>query len=498
MVPPTIRGLPAAPKGAVDNAALNKFEAAMRKRVDKKLLPGYCSCVIIAGEVAHVSQYGYADMERGVPFTPETIVRVYCQTKTVIACGILILMERGLLKLTDPVGKFIPAFKRLRRVGSGTAISKSAPFSPSVPAQFTILRLLTHTAGLGYGNDFGTELTDGHSKMYKPLLDAIDRYEIPNLEEYCDELAKLPLRFKPGESLRYSMGHDICGRIIEVLSGKPLDEFCKTEIFEPLGMCDTGFFVPRKKASRLAALYGNRERAERMAKKFGDYVTNPKPLPRGKSALCRIDGNEPSQSNYVQGRQSKVFAGNGILGSNMGGLVSTLRDQALFFTMLLNGGVVNGVRILQTSTLEEWGFKNLLALPGALGKVRRTGGGWSGWSVLGERGMKRWKRDAKPNTDDYEDGEIAMGGCANTFWSVNPERDQVSLWFSQTLDSDAWGLDRVSAAGVTRSSPDNMTVMARSIAPRNGLAAALRRKRLSANDAEKSSTKRRRFAVSHA
>lgn len=215
------------------------------------------------------------------------------------------------------------------------------------------------------------------------------------------------------------------------------------------------------------------------------FGPSPKPLPKigSKAAkgLCRIDGDKPSESNWFEGRQCKVMSGNGILGSNMGGLVSTLSDNALFFTMLLNGGVLNGRRILQEATMQEWGFSNLLPLPGSRGKIRRTGSGWTGWSALGERGMKRWKRDNEPNMDDYEDGEIAMGGCANTYWSINPVRDTVTLWFSQALDSDAWPGDYWTKKGIRKANACNFTVAARAVAPRNAAAAALRRKRLSSS-----------------
>lgn len=445
----------------------------MKKRVDSGTLPGYCSCVINKGQVVHVSEYGYSDIENAVPFTKDSIIRIYCMTKTIVAVGILILMERGKLKLTDAVSKYLPAFKQARVVKCGSAISVPGPYSASVAAKVTILRVLTHTAGFGYAKDFAKEAKDPHSKMYQPLLEAIDNHAIPSLQHYCDELAKLPLRFRPGKSLKYAMGHDVLGRIIEVVSGKSLDVFLKQEIFGPLGMVDTGFYVPKHKASRLAALYGNKERAQRMAKKFGTW---PKKLPSSKYALCRIDGDRPSESNWFEGRQCKVLSANGILGSNMGGLVSTLSDQARFFTMLLNGGVLRHTRILQEETVQKWCFENLLPL--AEGRRRNSGQGWNGWSALGERGMKRTPTDPIANLDEYEDGEVAMGGVANTFWSVNPVRDQVTLWFTQTLDSDAWGGDRTTKAGIQKPSPDNFTAAARTIAPRQPDDALVRRKRL--------------------
>merc|ERR1712232_1467547 len=147
--------------------------------------------------------------------------------------------------------------------------------------------------------------------------------------------------------------------------------------------------------------------------------------------------------------------------------------------MILNGGVLGCHRILQVPTVETWCFQDLLPLPGARGKRKRTGTPWSGWSALGERGMKRSKRDPKPLSDEYEEGEVAMGGAAQTMWSINPVRDQVTLFFTQALDSDLWRPDFTTSKGTVKVSPENLTAAARATAPRQETTAALRRERLS-------------------
>lgn len=473
----SISGIPPLASTSLDNRPLLQWERAMRRRVDQKKLPGFSSCVIHRGEVAHVAEYGCADLERREPFTRNTIVRTYCMTKTIVAVGILILKERGQLELTDPVYKFLPAFRKLHVVSHGNAVSDIPADAPSVAKQFTILRLLTHTAGVGYGADFGDKATGGQDRMMQPLLEAIDKREMTTLEEYCNEVARFPLRYKPGEGLNYSMGHDVLARIIEVISGQTLDTFFETELFVPLGMRDTGYFVPQHKASRLAGLYCNAKRAARMSKVYS-YQTQPRPT--GK-LLHRIDGSTPRESNWIEGRHCKILSGNGILGNNMGGMVSTLSDQARFFTMILNGGVLGKHRILQTSTVQEWCLEDLLPHPGATGKRRGTGQPWSGWSALGERGMKRVKRDPDPKSDEYEEGEVAMGGVAQTTWSINPVRDTVHLFFTQALDSDLWRPDKLTKRGVSKASPENFTSAARAIAPRDGNAAALRRESLNSS-----------------
>mmetsp|Transcript_160375 Transcript_160375/g.292876 ORF Transcript_160375/g.292876 Transcript_160375/m.292876 type:complete len:530 (-) Transcript_160375:203-1792(-) len=490
-----LHGLPAQRISTLNLKPLSQWEVAMRERVDNKVLPGFCACVVHHGEVVHLAEYGYADIERKEPFTKDSIVRVYCITKTAVAVGILMLMERNCLKLSDPICKYLPAFKNLRFVRHGNAVLETDPDTQPVTQKCTILRLLTHTAGFGYGADFGEKPTGGMDRMYQPLLQALDRREIRSLEDYCKQLAKLPLRFRPGKALNYAMGHDVLGRIIEVITGQSLDVFLHTEIFGPLGMEDTGFFVPEQKASRLAALYCNAERAGRMAKLNG-YLDGKQDDPIA-PLLHRIDGSTPSESNWFEGKHCTVLSGNGILGSNMGGLVSTVSDQAKFFTMLLNGGVLGDCRILQTSTVHEWCFTDLLPLPGATGKHLKNGQPWSGWSALGERGQRRTKRDPMPKSDEYEEGEVAMGGAANTTWSVNPVRDTVTLFFTQALDSYLWrpdaeagcwrepqiaDLGQVGTGGVgAEPSPENFTAAVRAVAPRDSQAALQRRMSLSAH-----------------
>merc|ERR1711972_620408 len=166
-------------------------------------------------------------------------------------------------------------------------------------------------------------------------------------------------------------------------------------------------------------------------------------------------------------------------------------DQARFFTMLLNGGVLGGRRILQAATVHKWCFQNLLPLPGALGKHRRTGTPWSGWSALGERGMKRTGRDPRPSSSEYEEGEVAMGGTAQTMWSINPVRDQVTLFFTQDLDRELW---RPDSSTTMKASPENFTAAARATAPRDAVSAARRRERLGTRGRVVSAAKRIRSA----
>lgn len=481
-----IPGIAQLKKGsAMDQSPLQRWEKAMNRRVDQKKIPGYSACVIHKGNVVHVSEYGYSDIERKTRFTRDSIVRLYCVTKSVVAVSVLILYERGLLRLTDPVSKYLPGWSKKQVVRHGNCADDVSPDAPNVANKVTILRLLTHTGGAGYGADFGDICSDGPSKMLEPLMAAVEDRSVSTLETFVNELSKMPLRHQPAENLNYSLGHDIVARIVEVVSGKTLDQFFETEVFRPLGMHDTGFFVPKRKASRFAALYGNKKRAARMAEIYG-WDTAAWPKPSG-PLLHRVDGFHPSDSNWIEGQHVPVFSGNGILSHNSGGLVSTLSDQARFFTMILNGGVLGDTRILQAFTVETWLFTDLLPLPGVRGKPRGTGGPWSGWSALGEVGMQRKKRDPTPTSDEYEQGQVAMGGVANTIWSVNPVRDMVTLCFTNAIDSELWKPDLVKGtvsekgkmAKATRICPANFAVATRAVASRDAISASLRRESLS-------------------
>lgn len=424
------------------------YEKALRKRVDKGKIPGYCSAVIYKGELLHSDAYGYADPDRRVKYGPDTIVRLYCMSKPFVAVCILMLQERGLLSLKDPVSKYIPSFR-----GVGLAASSKSVFTKSKtkPKAFSIMHCLTHTAGLPYGSSFNEKPSDAETQMCHQLVQGVEEGKIASLQAFVDELARLPLRLVPGKEYHYSFGLDVLGRVIEVVSGMKLSKFLEKEVFRPLKMRDTAFYVPRSKGKRLAALYCGRASAIKVGRKASE-------LPKTKEALCRVDGMKPEQSRWMQGRQCAVESGGGFQGANMGGLVSTLSDSARFMAMLVNGGILDGTRLLSEKSVKRYCLADLFtqgAVPS--GKIQRADGKPFGWSALGEIATPRTKSDPPFDTkEDFELGETGGGGAACTYWSVNPTRDLAILWFTQSMDNDPYVTEE-----------ENIYVAARKAAPVN-------------------------------
>ena len=271
-------------------------------------------CVLLVsrdGDVVHHSALGMADVERGRPMQPDAIFRIYSMSKPIVSAALLQLVERGLLKLSDPVHRFIPEWRGLRVLDGG-----EYPHYRTRPAarEMTVHDLLSHQSGLTYGFQ-GGPLEAGYfaSEVYRA-----GAMRGRTLQSMIDRLAELPLKFSPGEHWNYGVSTDVCGHLIEQLSGQRLDEFLRAQIFEPLGMADTDFDVPPDKHDRLAENYEVREEGLVPSTLFGadEFLEPPAFLSGG------------------------------------GGLVSTAQDYWRFCQMLLNGGQLDDARVLQHETVQ--------------------------------------------------------------------------------------------------------------------------------------------------
>lgn len=291
---------------------LSRLDAAVQSYIEQEQIAGAVTLIRRRGQTAQLKSYGMMDIEAGKPMPTDAIFRIASMSKAVTTTAVMILYEEGKLLLSDPVHKYIPEFK-----DPVVAVENTGGDGYSlIPAtqQITIHHLLTHTSGLGYG--YGI---------------ARDRYEEAGLTgwyfadkkepigQVIKRLAGLPLDFNPGERWGYGYSTDVLGYLVEVVSGMPLDEFFRTRIFEPLNMADTHFFLPPEKAGRLAPVYG---------------------LEEGKLKLM-----EPTNTtDYIHGPQT-CFSGGA-------GLLSTIEDYGRFLQMLLNGGELEGVRLLSPKTVE--------------------------------------------------------------------------------------------------------------------------------------------------
>jgi CubicO group peptidase (beta-lactamase class C family) len=286
---------------------LGKLDSGMKSLVDAKKIAGMVTVLARHGKIVEERTYGFADVAGQKPMQKDTIVRIYSMTKPITGIAMMMLYEEGKWKPSDPIARYIPEFRDLK-VYSGVDKDGNATFDKPGHAP-TMGELMSHTAGFTYGV-FGATPVD---KMYQEaqLLGA------PTLQDFIDRVAKLPLLYQPGEGWVYSISVDIQGYLVQKLSGKPFADFVRERIFLPLGMKDTGFYVPAEKLDRVASIYQSDATADAKAMPRDPGISQPPGLPSGG-----------------------------------GGLYSTAGDYLRFAQMVLNGGELNGVRLVAPSTIE--------------------------------------------------------------------------------------------------------------------------------------------------
>jgi CubicO group peptidase (beta-lactamase class C family) len=285
---------------------LERLQQGVQGHIDRKQLAGAVTVVARHGKIVHEKTYGQQDIASSKPMQKDTIFRIFSMTKPITGVAMMMLYEEGKWRPSDPLSRHIPEFAGLKVY----AIDKDGKPSFEAPAHApTVGELMTHTAGFTYGL-FGATPVDKLYAESNPLAAA-------SLKEFVDKLGKLPLAYQPGEGWMYSVSVDVQGYLVEKLSGKPFADFLRERIFTPLGMKDTAFYVPEDKLARLASIY----------------------VPDGSGGL-RAEPRDPNVSKPPG------------LPSGGGGLYSTAGDYVRFAQMLLNGGELNGVRLLAPSSVE--------------------------------------------------------------------------------------------------------------------------------------------------
>lgn len=369
---------------------LKRIDAFLQnKYIDTGKLSGAVMLVAKHGEIAHFSTLGNMDVERGKSTEQDSIYRIYSMTKPITSVALMTLYEEGLFQLNDPVAQYLPEWADVRVWVSG----ESPDFQTKpVERQMTIRDLLSHQSGLTYG--FGEE--HPVDLAYPPMLPS---HEITDsLADWSKSVAEIPLLFEPDTGWNYSIGTDVCGRLIEVLSRKSFDVFLQERIFDPLGMVDTGFSVPDDKISRFAANYS--------------------PTEDGGIEL----EDDPETSTY---RQHPTFFSGGA------GLVSTASDYQRFGQMLLNNGTLDGNRILSRKTVELMTSNHLSggksisesAVPGAVAGSDMHGYGFGlGFGVLQDVGTAQIAGSP---------GQFYWGGAASTLFWVDPVEELVVVFMTQ-------------------------------------------------------------------
>jgi CubicO group peptidase (beta-lactamase class C family) len=380
---------------------LNRLDDNFARYVDDGLLSGWLLAISRHGKIVHVSHYGHRDKEAGLEVTPDTLWRIYSMTKPVTSVAAMMLYEEGRFELTDPVSKFIPAFKDMRVFTGG---SDQRPVTVPATEPVRVHHLLTHTSGLTYG----FHRMHPVDAMYRAAGFELGDPPGVTLAEACDIWASMPLLFQPGAEWNYSVATDVLGRVAEVASGQTLDEFFAQRILEPLGMTDTSFGARPDDLPRLAALYG------RGAKD-------------GKAT--RMDGLGAAA------RKKPVMLSGG------GGLVSTAGDYHRFMQMLLPradspAGELDGVRLLSLRTVAYMarnhlpGNQDLATFGRPLNaESPQVGTGFGlGFAVVIDPARLKVV---------CSEGELSWGGAASTAFWLDPAEELTVSFFTQLIPSSA-------------------------------------------------------------
>lgn len=370
-------------------------EHLRRAYIEPGKIPGSLTLVARAGRVCYLDVAGRRDLERDQPMTEDTVFRIYSMSKPITSLALMMLYERGLFSLEDPVRRFIPAFANI-----GVRKAGSFPLFETVPCArpMTVRDLLTHTSGLTY--DFLRESNIDYAYRKLQVGNPRPGYTLADMAE---ELGQLPLEFSPGEAWNYSLGTDVCGHLVELLSGQSLPEFLEENLFRPLGMVDTTFNIREEQLPRFASCY------ERNASK--ELVLN--------------DDGQDSQF-----RDRSFFSGGG-------GLLSTAADYYRFCQMLLNGGSLDGQRIIGSRTLD---YMTRNHLPGGVDLARFAIGSFSETAYDGVGFGLGFATKVDPVANGYpgSTGSYFWGGLASTLFWVDPEEDLVVLFMTQMMPSSTF------------------------------------------------------------
>ena len=377
-----------------DRDRLEQLDDVLQSYIDNRQVAGSVALVLKDGRIAYSSAKGMQNIAGNVPMREDSVFRIASQTKAIVATGIMILHERGDLLISDPLSKYFPEWADAQ---VGVPNDNGGYDLEPLNRPINLRDLLTHTSGIGYGGFAGASPAvaewekAGIAGWY--LANRTD-----GIQATVRKMAALPQEAQPGTVWIYGYNIDILGAVIEVVSGQTLAEFLDEEIFTPLGMDDTHFFLPQDKAPRLTTVYRGRQGG----------------------------GIEPAPNGPGMGAQGEYVNGPRVTFSGGAGLLSTASDYAKFLQMTLNGGELNGTRILGPKTIELMTSDHLRNIPFQPG----TGMGL-GFSVLKDVGA----RGTMGNV-----GEYGWGGAYHSTYWVDPQNNMVVVYLTQILSPNP-GLD---------------------------------------------------------
>ncbi len=385
-----VNGLPhAQPEDAgMSSERLARIGKVMQGYVDRGEIPGAITLVARQGKIVHLQTHGLKDIASSEPMSAGSIFRMASMTKPIASVALMMLYEEGHFRLADPISEFIPEFKNPKvAIPKDSAGGSSGNFY-TIPAdrEITFQHVLTHTAGLP------TTYSGPTAKLYQDEISPLRRSGA-TLGPVMKKLASLPLNFHPGTAWQYGPATDVVGYLVEVISGKPLDEFLRERIFEPLGMKDTQFYVPQEKLDRRATVYST-----------GGGKLEPR------DDLMTTEITPPSK---------RYFSGGG-------GLSSTVEDYLRFCQMKLNGGHFNGARLLSPKTVELMTADHLpddvVHYP-IWYTLRLRGHGFGlGYRVITDLGDAALLGSV---------GSYGWGGAYGTYFWIDPEEELIGIFMTQ-------------------------------------------------------------------
>lgn len=361
-----------------------------RNYIEPQKIPGCQVMVARHGQPAYFRNFGLMDIERDKPMRDDTIFRIYSMSKPITSIALMQLYERGYFQLNDPVYRVVPSWRdhKVWIAGEGEGMETKEPDRP-----MTFRHVLSHSGGLTYGN--GNHPVD---QVYKDLK--VNRGKDETLTSFMDKLASVPLRYEPGESWMYSLSTDVCGGLVEAISGQPFDEYLDEHIFGPLGMVDTAFYVDESKHDRFAA----------------NYQRKPD------KSLGLID--DPATSTYLT---KPTFMSGG------GGLTGTIADYHRFCEMLRRGGELDGERIIGPRTIDLMRKNHLKQgrdlTRMAIGSFSETANEGVGFGLGFAMTLGEVEAGGMGNGDYY------WGGAASTIFWVDPTEDMVVVFMTQLMPS---------------------------------------------------------------
>ena len=378
-------------KAGLSGERLERITAHLeRNYIAPGKIAGCQALVARHGQVAYFRSLGMMDRERAIPMRDDTIFRIFSMTKPITSVALMSLYEQGHFQLNDPVHRFIPEWRDLRvyASGEGEHIETREPVRP-----LTFRHILSHTGGISYG------MTNHPAdRVYRAV--GATRQRDTTLKDFVERLAQVPLRFDPGDRWMYSFSTDVCGYLVEAISGKPFDVYLRETIFEPLGMKDTAFSVAPENAQRLAANY--RRRADKGLDLIDDAATSP----------------------YLEAPR---FLSGG------GGLTGTTADYLRFCEMLRRGGELDGARVLGPRTIELM-TKNHLTGGADLTKMAMGAFSETAYEGIGfGLGFATTLDEVAAGT--FGQGDYFWGGAASTIFWVDPNEDLITIFMTQLMPS---------------------------------------------------------------